>query len=93
MYKSECEYVCVLLGSGGVFFGVRPVAVINKIKHATPQCPTIMGTGNGTPEVPELPSAWGYSWPNLSPGVINTDRSNAGEGQQKIYCTELKQFR
>jgi hypothetical protein len=27
------EYVCVLLGSGGVFFGVRPVAVINKIKY------------------------------------------------------------
>jgi hypothetical protein len=26
-------YVCVLLGSGGVFFGVRPVAVINKIKY------------------------------------------------------------
>jgi hypothetical protein len=23
--------------------------------------PTIVGTGNGTPEVPELPSAWGYS--------------------------------
>jgi hypothetical protein len=29
------EYVCVLLGSGGVFFGVRPVAVINKIKYIT----------------------------------------------------------
>jgi hypothetical protein len=28
----------------------------------TPQGPTIVGTGNGTPEVPELPSAWGYSW-------------------------------
>jgi hypothetical protein len=31
IHKSECEwvseYVCVLLGSGGVFFGVRPVAV------------------------------------------------------------------
>jgi hypothetical protein len=25
----------VLLGSGGVFFGVRPVAVINKIKYIT----------------------------------------------------------
>jgi hypothetical protein len=33
--KSECEYVCVLLGSGGAFFGVRPVAVINKIKYIT----------------------------------------------------------
>jgi hypothetical protein len=26
-----------------------------------PQGPTIVGTGNGTPEVPELPSAWRYS--------------------------------
>jgi hypothetical protein len=33
-----------------------------------------VGTGNGTPEVPELPSAWGYSWATLSPGVINTER-------------------
>jgi hypothetical protein len=29
------EYVCVLLGSGGVFFGVLPVAVTNKIKYIT----------------------------------------------------------
>jgi hypothetical protein len=67
-------YVCVLLGSGGVFFGVRPVAVINKIKYIIPpplQGPTIVGTGNGTPE---LPSAWGYSWATLFPGVINTER-------------------
>jgi hypothetical protein len=40
----------------------------------SPQGPTIVGTGNGTPEVPELPSAWGYSWETLSPGVINTER-------------------
>jgi hypothetical protein len=26
IYKSECEWVCVLLGSGGVFFGVRPAS-------------------------------------------------------------------
>jgi hypothetical protein len=38
------------------------------------QGPTIVGTGYGTPEVPELPSAWGYSWATLSPGVINTER-------------------
>jgi hypothetical protein len=67
---------------------------INKIvtinKNNTPQGPTRVGTGNGTPE---LPSAWGYSWATLSPGVINTERSNAGEGQQQIYCIELKQFR
>jgi hypothetical protein len=29
------EYVCVLLGNGGVFLGVRPVAFINKIKCIT----------------------------------------------------------
>jgi hypothetical protein len=40
----------------------------------TPQGPTIVGTGNGTPEVPELPNAWGYGWGTLSPGVINTER-------------------
>jgi hypothetical protein len=39
-----------------------------------PQGPTIVGTGNGTLEVPELPSAWVYSWATLSPGVINTER-------------------
>jgi hypothetical protein len=48
--------------------------------------------GNGTLEVPELPSAWGYSWATLSPRVINMERSYAGEGQQQIFCTELKQF-
>jgi hypothetical protein len=45
------------------------------------------------PKVPELPSAWGYSWATLYPGVINTERSNAGEGQQQIDCTELKEVR
>jgi hypothetical protein len=27
-----------------------------------PQGPTFVGTGSGAPEVPELPSAWGYNW-------------------------------
>jgi hypothetical protein len=40
--------------------------------HYSPQGPTIVDTGSGTPEVPELPSARGYSWATLSPGVINT---------------------
>jgi hypothetical protein len=35
-----------------------------------PQGPTTVGTGSGTPEVP---SARGYSWATLSPGVINTE--------------------
>jgi hypothetical protein len=63
---------------GGVFRADRHAT----IKHVTPrglwalnpQGPTIVGTGNGTPEVPELPSAWGYSWATLSPGVTNTER-------------------
>jgi hypothetical protein len=90
------EYVCVLLGSGGVFFGVRPVDVINKIKYITcyPQGSTIVGTGNGTPEVPELPSAWGYSWATLSLGVINTEREIEclrGPAANLLNCTEAVQ--
>jgi hypothetical protein len=30
-----------------------------------------VGTGNGDPEVPKLPSVQGYSWASLSPGDIN----------------------
>jgi hypothetical protein len=41
---------------------------------AAPQGPTIVGTGNGTPEVPELPGAWGYRRATLSPGVIDRER-------------------
>jgi hypothetical protein len=33
----------------------------------------IVGTGSGTPEVPELPSARKYSWATLSLGIINTE--------------------
>jgi hypothetical protein len=39
----------------------------------SPQGPTTVGTGSGTPEVPEQPSTRGYSWATLSPGVINTE--------------------
>jgi hypothetical protein len=47
---------------------------VGKTEINNPQGPTRVGTGNGTPEVPELPSAWGYSWATLSPGVTNTER-------------------
>jgi hypothetical protein len=43
------------------------------IKVCFPQGRTVVGTGSGTPEVPELPSARGYSWATMSPGVINTE--------------------
>jgi hypothetical protein len=35
------------------------------------------------PEITELPSAWGYSWANLSGGYKYGDK-NTGEGQQQI---------
>jgi hypothetical protein len=57
-----------------------------------PQGPTIVGTGNGTPEVPELPSAWGYSWAILSPGVINTEiECWRGPAANLLYWTEAVQ--
>jgi hypothetical protein len=31
------------------------------------------GYGDSSPEVPELPSARGYSWATLSPGIIYTE--------------------
>jgi hypothetical protein len=52
------------------------ISIIKKTNHRTgytPQGPTTVGTGSGIPEVPELPSARGYSWATLSPGVINTE--------------------
>jgi hypothetical protein len=62
---------------GDVFYAVRVVSK-ESMRFVLPrsdlQGPTIVGTGNGTPEVPELPNAWGYSWATLSPGVINTER-------------------
>jgi hypothetical protein len=46
----------------------RDNEVESGLEPVTPQGPTIAGTGNGTPEVPELPSAWGYTWATLSSG-------------------------
>jgi hypothetical protein len=31
-----------------------------------------VGSGNGAPEVPELPSAWGYNWATRPQGDINS---------------------
>jgi hypothetical protein len=38
----------------------------------TPQGPTFVRTGSVTPEVPELPSAYGYNWATRSQGDINS---------------------
>jgi hypothetical protein len=62
--------------SGSMFLGMFELCL-----GLYPQGTNIVGTGNDTPEVPEILSAWGYSWATLSPGVINTEKSNAGEGQ------------
>jgi hypothetical protein len=63
---------------GGVFYGVRSQAINQELKcilnWGWAPSGAKVGTGNGTPEVPELPSAWGYSWATLSPGVINMER-------------------
>jgi hypothetical protein len=39
-----------------------------------------VGTGNGDPKVPELPSVRGYSWATLTPGGINTRPGLTGWG-------------
>jgi hypothetical protein len=40
----------------------------------------VVGTGSGTPEVPELPSARGWSCATLSPGVIIRGHGPPGWG-------------
>jgi hypothetical protein len=58
----------------------------------SPQGSTIVGTGSGTPEVPDLPSARGKSWATLSPGVINTETwsSRLGVGRGANNLTPYK---
>jgi hypothetical protein len=49
-----------------------------------PQKPTMVGTGSGTPEVPKLPSARGWSCATLSPGVINTETWSSKLGVGRV---------
>jgi hypothetical protein len=37
-----------------------------------PQGPTFVGMGSGTPEVPELSIAQGYSWASWPQGDVNS---------------------
>jgi hypothetical protein len=48
-----------------------------------------VGTGNGDPEVPELPSVREYSWATLYPGDINTEAwsSSLGVGHEADNLT------
>jgi hypothetical protein len=57
-------------GMGGVCL---ETTIKERYRDAAPQGPTIVCTGSGTPEAPELPSARGCSWATLSPGIINTE--------------------
>jgi hypothetical protein len=63
-----------------------------KQRSRSPQGPTIVGTGNGTPEVPELPSAWGYSWATLSGGYKYEEiECWRGPAANLLHCTEAVQ--
>jgi hypothetical protein len=42
------------------------------VRSMVPSRAYIVGTGSGAPEVPELPSAWGYSWATRRQGDINS---------------------
>ncbi|KAJ4434120.1 hypothetical protein ANN_16440 [Periplaneta americana] len=58
----------------------------------TPQGRTVMGTGSGYPEVPELPSAWVYSWATLPPGDINMEAwSSSTESYPAFARIELRE--
>jgi hypothetical protein len=61
----------------------------NNCMNDDPSGAHIVGTGNGNPEVPELPSVQGYSWATLSPGDINTEAwsSRLGVGREADNLT------
>jgi hypothetical protein len=46
--------------------------IVYSIIIIPPQGPTFVGTGIGGPEVPELPSAWGYNWATRPQGDVNS---------------------
>jgi hypothetical protein len=51
-----------------------------KCCYPSPQRTTQVGKGNGDPEVPELPSVWGYSRATLSPEDTNTEACSSRLG-------------
>jgi hypothetical protein len=54
--------------------------------NRTPHFENVWGTGNGDPEIPELPNVRGFSWATLSPGGggVNTEAwsSRLGVGRE-----------
>jgi hypothetical protein len=54
-----------------------------------------VGTGNGDPEVPELPSVRGYTWAALSTGAVNSETwsSRLGVGPEDNNPTPKEMLR
>jgi hypothetical protein len=60
-----------------------------------PQGSIYVGTGSGAPEVPELPSSWGYSRATRPQGDINSGdwSSTLGVGRRANNPAPLKMYR
>jgi hypothetical protein len=61
-------------------------------ERRAPHGPTFVGMGNGTPEVPELPSAQGYNWATRPLRDINSGDwpSRLGVGREASDLTSGK---
>jgi hypothetical protein len=57
--------------------------------HQYTEGPTFVGTGSVTPEVPELPSAWGYNWATWPQGDTDSGEwpSRLGVGRKASDLT------
>jgi hypothetical protein len=64
----------------------------DSISRSNPQGSTFVGTGSGAPEVPELPSALGYSRATRPHGDINSGdwSSRLGVGRRANIPASLK---
>jgi hypothetical protein len=81
------------------YFSCIVLNIYNTEIKAFPQGSTFVGTGSGAPEVPELPSARGYSRATQPQGDINSGdwSSRLGVGRRantpaslRIYCSETQ---